>query len=217
MSKNHKQHNHKHGHKKHKHIDTQRYPSTWMVARVAPFPKAGQYDNAVFNTVDAFENLSVLTTSTVGNTFVAITATLSSFNDYASYSAVFDQYRIVALETMFYPGATNVAGVASFGHVHSVIDYDDSASITPAQALDYPNVLISNIQDTVVRSFQPHIALAAYGGGVFTSFANATSPWLDCSSTGIVHYGIKVAVNPTVIAVTFDSVVRAHLQFRNSR
>jgi hypothetical protein len=206
-----------HGHNHSSKVNTERFPSTWMVARVAPFPKAGTFDNQVFNVVDGFENLAVLTTSTVGNTFVSITATFSSLNDYASYGAVFDQYRIMAMECMFYPSAANEATIAAVGHVHSVIDYDDNASITPAQALDYPNCVIVGLTDTQIRSFQPHAAIAAYAGGVFTSFANETSPWIDCTSTGVVHYGMKIAVNPTSIAMTFDSVVRCHLQFRNPR
>jgi hypothetical protein len=218
-SKNHnsKSRRTKRAHGKHHKTNIEHYPSTWMVARVAPFPKAGSFDNQVYNMIDGFENLAVLTTSTVANTFVSITATFSSLNDYASYAAVFDQYRILALECMFYPSASNEATIAAIGHVHSVIDYDDNTSITPAQALDYPNCVITGITDTFIRSFQPHCAIAAYAGGVFTSFANQTSPWIDCTSVGVVHYGMKVAVNPTSIAMTFDSVVRCHIQFRNPR
>jgi hypothetical protein len=193
-----------------------KYPSTWIVQRQDSFPLTGAFDNQTYNIVDAFENLTVLTTSTVANTYVGITATLSSLNDYVSYTAVFDQYRIMGMELTFMPGSSS-ASSTTFGHVHSVVDYDDAASITPTQALDYPNCIISNLGDTVVRSFRPHIALAAYAGGVFTSFANAKDQWLDCSSTGVVHYGVKIAVNPTVVAVTFDSIVKLWIQFRNAR
>jgi hypothetical protein len=193
-----------------------RLPSTWIQQYESPFPPVGRFDNRPWNVIDSFENLTVLTTSTVANTFVGITATLSSLNDYASYASVFDQYRIMGMKCTFMPGSAQ-ALATTFGHVHSVVDYDDGASITPAQALDYPNCLVSNLGDTVVRAFKPHVALAAYAGGVFTSFANAEGQWIDCSSTGVVHYGLKVAVNPTVVAVTFDSIVSLWIQFRNPR
>jgi hypothetical protein len=194
----------------------ERYPSNWIINRISSFPKSGAYDNQVYSLVDGFENTSVLTTSTVGNTFVGITATFSSLNDYASYSAVFDQYRMMGVEVTLFPGTASTLSTV-FGRVHTVIDYDDATSITPAQALDYPNCIISGPADTQVRSFKPHAANALYAGGVFTSFGNVASPWIDCSSAGVVHYGLKVAVSPTVVAVTFDSVVRVWLEFRNVR
>jgi hypothetical protein len=193
-----------------------RLPSTWLQQYEAPFPAIGSYDNQAWNVIDSFENLAVLTTSTVANTFVSITATLSSLNDYASYAAVFDQYRIMGMKCTFMPGSA-AALATTFGHVHTVVDYDDNTSITPAQALDYPNCLVSNLGDTQVRAFRPHVALAAYAGGVFTSFANAEGQWIDCTSSGVVHYGLKVAVNPTSVAVNFDSIVSVWIQFRNPR
>jgi hypothetical protein len=196
--------------------DRERFPSTWIIQRESPFPSVGEFDNTPFNVVDGFENLAVLTTSTVGNTFVSITATLSSLNDYASYTSVFDQYRIMGIESIFTP-SNGALLTTTIGHVHSVLDYDDNTSITPAQALDYPNCIISNLGDTVVRSFKPHIALAAYAGGVFTSFANTTGQWIDCSSSGVVHYGLKIAVNPTSVAINYDSIIKLWLQFRNPR
>jgi hypothetical protein len=194
----------------------ERYPSTWILSRQDPFPVCGAFDNQAYSVIDGFQNLAVLTTSTVGNTFVGITATLSSFNDYASYTAVFDQYRIRGMEVQFSPSNSGQL-TTTIGHVHSVIDYDDGASITPAQALDYSGCIVSNLTDTFVRSFKPHIALAAYAGGVFTSFANTKDVWLDCSSTGVVHYGLKVAVDPTSVAIQFDSIVRCWIEFRNPR
>jgi hypothetical protein len=216
-NKNHK----KRGHKQPKlqndsRLHDARLPSTWLQQFESPFPTIGQFDNQAWNVIDSFENLAVLTTSTVANTFVNITATFSSLNDYASYAAVFDQYRIMGMKCTLMP-ASAAALSTTFGHVHTVVDYDDNTSITPAQALDYPNCLVSNLGDTVVRGFKPHVALAAYAGGVFTSFANAEGQWIDCTSSGVVHYGLKVAVNPTSVAVNIDSIVSLWLQFRNPR
>jgi len=124
----------------------------------------------------------------------------------------------MGMECLLFPGSAGGALSSTvFGRVHTVVDYDDSSSITPAQALDYSNCIISGPGDTQVRSFRPHLATAAYAGGVFTSFANQQDCWLDCSSSGVVHYGLKVAVSPTSVAVTFDSAVRVWFQFRNSR
>jgi hypothetical protein len=56
--------------------------------------------------------------------------------------------------------------------------------------------------DSVARTFQPHSALAAYSGGVFTSFANVGGQWHDCASPSIAHYGYKYLVPAAAIGQT---------------
>jgi hypothetical protein len=198
--------------------DAERYPTQWIIARDGHFPRLGDFDNQVYSVVDGFHNLAVLTTSALSNSFVSITFTLASLSDYTAYTGVFDQYRIRGAEVTFKPSYSGGLALGSYtGSVYSVIDYDDNNSITPSQALDYPNVIISNIGDTVVRSFTPHAANAFYAGGVFTSFGNVAHPWVDSGSPNVVHFSLKIAVDPTTTAVTYDSNVRLWMEFRNPR
>jgi len=165
----------------------------------------------------SFESLSLYTTSATLPSFAAVTATLNSVSDYGSWASVFDQYRITAMEVTVMPQYSATTTITTVtGHIHSVIDYDDNTTITPAQALEYSNCIVYNPGDTSVRSFKPHIAAAAYSG-TFTSYANLADQWIDSGSPGVVHFGMKLAASATGIPVTYDVVVRLVVQFRNPR
>jgi hypothetical protein len=210
-----KRHVHKSHRRSRRQVPTIRYPSEWILDLAAKFPTPGQYDDEVFNLLDSVENLAFATTGTVTNTFANIFIALSNLPDASSYAAVFDQYRIVSAKIQMTPSVPPLSGVLT-GHVHTVIDYDDTASITPAQALNYNNCIVSNLQDTLVRSFKPRMAMSAYSGA-FTSFTNMEPQWIDCASPSVQHYGIKIAINPTGTAINFDIISSIHVQFRNSR
>jgi len=68
---------------------------------------------------------------------------------------------------------------------------------------------------TFSRKWRPHIATAAYSG-VFTSFKNEPSTWIDVASPGVQHYGLKVAADVTSTnSVAIKMFVRVWVQFRN--
>jgi len=212
-NKQHKKSSRKHNNNK-KHPGV-RYPTNWVIDRLFAFPPVGRYDNQAFNLVDSVESLAWLTTNTATNSYQGFFVALSDLPDSSSYAAVFDQYRIMGAEVQLAPTTMPLGGVYT-GHVHTVIDYDDVASITPSAALNYNNCVVSNLQDTLIRTFKPHMAVAAYAGS-FTSYANMEPQWIDCASPSVQHYGFKCAVNPTGTALTFDLIGKIWVQFRNSR
>jgi hypothetical protein len=193
-----------------------RYPSTWILDLATPFPRVDQFADQVYNFVDTVQTLAAFTTATVTTSGVGWYNALNLLTDYTEYSAVFDQYRIMAIKHMITPSAaTPVAGLT--GHLHTVIDYDDDAAITPAQTMNYSNCIISNLTDTVVRTYTPKLDVALYGGA-FTSFGNmGQSMWIDCASPGVRYYGLKIAADPTTTAISYDFVITYWVQFRNQR
>jgi hypothetical protein len=195
--------------------DRERYPSTWIISRTVPFPNGNLYDNSPANVVDGGRVSNVLVTSTTINSFGALSFTLSGIlPDYANWVAVYDQYRIFAVEVTFILNQ----GTGAQGEVFSVIDYDDTNNLgSLSDAMAYPNVIVSNLNNTVVRSFRPHVAVALYGGSTFTSYGNVADQWIDAASPGVPHYGIKWCATPTQAVFTYDALVRMHVQFRNPR
>jgi hypothetical protein len=191
----------------------ERYPSSWLVDRLVPFPSPGSFNETPHNFVDSLQNLAFFTTSTVSNTFAGTFFALSSMNDASEYAAVFDQYRIMAVELTIMPSTQTVAGLT--GHLLSSVDYDDVASITPALNAQKSTVVISNLQDTVVRSFTPRIALAAYSGAFTAYSVGPSQSWINTASTTVQHYGHKLTANPTITAITYDLYTRVWFQFRN--
>jgi len=193
-----------------------RYPSEWIQHYEAPFPNIGCFDNQIYNLVDTVENLAYFTTGTVTTSFGGYFAALSSMGDASTYTAAFDQYRIMGMKLMITPTVDKTSANVYTGHVHTCIDYDDVNSITPAQALTYANCIVSNPGDTIIRTFKPHCAAAMYSGA-FSSFGNVTSPWIDTASPSVQHYGLKIAVNPTGTALAYDVIASIWFQFRNTR
>jgi hypothetical protein len=194
-------------------VAKEKYPSSWLVDRLVPFPPPGSFNEQPHNFVDSLQNLAYFTTSTVSNTFAGTFFALSSMNDASEYAAVFDQYRIMAVEITIMPSTQTVAGLT--GHLLSAVDYDDVAAVTPALNAQKGTVIISNLQDTIVRSFTPKIAIAAYSGAFTAYSVGPAQTWINTASTTVQHYGHKLTANPTTTAITYDLYTRVWFQFRN--
>ena len=185
---------------------------------IAPIPRGISSANKVFNITGAYETTNAFTTSTSVPIYPAFNYTLDSLGQYASWTSIFDQYRIVQIEARFLPrGSSSLATPFNVGLITSVIDYDDSTALSSvATALDYANELTCEVGRPFLRTFKPKAAMALYGGA-FSSFGNLASPWIDAASTAVQHYGLKMAVPTTNTAVQYDAVVKFWLQFRNVR
>jgi len=142
---------------------------------------------------------------------------------YATFQALFDQYRVDALEFTFRPTFTANSFTSGLGasfvppNLYTVIDYDDNTTPTSlAQLREYENCTTS-LYETVVRRFKPHIAVAAFNGS-FTGNMNAPAPWIDTASNNVIHYGVKYGAEPSSLANDFQIwsvIARAQVSFRN--
>lgn len=156
---------------------------------------------------------TTFTTSTTLPVFPTLTFFGSLFNDFTNYSTVFDKYRILEVEVDFICVNPNNTGTGLFC---TVLDYDDDSALSSLnQALDYKSAYSCSTNANFKRTLIPRIAMAAYSGS-FTSYAEGKSgQWLDCASPGVIHYGLKCVINPTVPQTQYHVVVRAHIQFKN--
>lgn len=173
--------------------------------------------NVPYKFTQQIPEASLLVTSTTLQTFASKYFTIADLDQYTSLSAVFDQYIIMEVEVWIEPQLTGGAFAVNAGNLYSVIDYDDANNLTStASACDYTNVISSNGQDSHYRRFSPHIAVGAYSG-TFTSFKNERAGWIDFASTGVQHYGLKVACTPTTASFTYQIRSRYHIMCRNVR
>jgi hypothetical protein len=169
------------------------------------------------NIVQAAEVKPFITSTTTIDVSVGQAFRLDQVNQYVNLAAVFDQYRIRMVEVTLIPRISegNLGGTGS-GLLHTVIDYDDAATVTTAAALDYANLVTVPGYQMIRRTFRPAIAGAAYtSGGVFTGYTNAMDQWLDCSSPTIEHYGLKTVWTVTNTVQYYDASIRFWLEFRN--
>lgn len=162
---------------------------------------------------------SFLTTSASIPTFSATSFSVAGLDQISNLTAIFDQYMIEQLEVWMIPlglGTVNQVGVGG-GTYCTVVDYDDANALTTyAQAEDYTNACTSPQSEAQYRRFVPHVAIAAYSG-TFTSFSNTESCWIDSASTGVQHYGFKVAAQSSNVSAVYQLVIRYHLAWRNVR
>jgi len=155
----------------------------------------------------------------------ALAFQLNDLAQYATFTALYDQYRIRQLDVKMIPAITaylDSTGGAAKGfnsRVWTAIDYDDATALTAVALREYTTVRENMGTDMICRSFVPHFALAAYSGA-FNSYAN-TIGWLDCNSAGVQHYGFKWAIEAAPAATSvlqswrFD--VTYYFEFRNVR
>jgi hypothetical protein len=162
---------------------------------------------AQLTTADIF-----FTTSTSLNTYSNFYISMAALDGYAAYLALFDQYRIDEVEVWIEP--TNVTNVPGFSRLASCVDYDDANVPTSmGQVEDHQDSQLTIGGCGHYYRFKPHIAQAAYAGA-FTSFANRPSTWIDSASTGVQHYGVKIAAANTATAVAYSLIFKVLVSFR---
>lgn len=194
-----------------------------LTAQTIPFMKYKFPDNKPFKFIQSYEVLAFVTQSNASFTFASYAPTSSNINQFSSFAAVFDQYRVSEIELWLLPRHTNPLSVSSTGNtglLYTVIDYDDASSLSTALAFEqYSNCVVSPTYVGVYRKFKPHIAVANYAGS-FTGYSNVVMGWVDCSTTGTVMYGVKIGCSvcdATSDEQVFDVVARYHVEFRNVR
>jgi len=156
----------------------------------------------------------ILVTSAVATTYAGLEFKLTDFAEYQDYVGLFDQYRFDQLEVWIEPIHSNAS--AQYGLLATAIDLDDA--ITPASMNSieaHQQSLVGSGAAGQYHRWVPHIALAANGGGVFTSYANAASTWIDAGSPGVSHYGFKVGALLTPSPIAYQLTTRAKVSFRS--
>jgi hypothetical protein len=164
---------------------------------------------------------ATLTAQPTANTAASYAFSISSANVGTGF---WDQYRIDAIRFVVQP-QNNAIGLVTnsttaLTPLYCVIDYDDVTNLTSAAAAQsYSNCISLAPGESMERTFQPRIAVAAYSGA-FTSYANMAPQWIDAASTGVNHYGVKVFIPGVTAAQTllqsWDVVVEYFISFRKS-
>lgn len=178
-------------------------PSAWVTSAVS-----GGAGAAISQTADSW----VLTTGTTSNiSYFAMSMyfSIDMLPDNSEFLTLFDQYKINRVKLRLTPYSTQStlqSGVGVSGQnqglsciVHNIIDYDDAAALTPSAAginlirerLQFKTRNLFASRNGLKQYFSPRVANAAFGGGVFGSYANVKAPWIDSNSPSVQHYGSK--------------------------
>jgi hypothetical protein len=143
---------------------------------------------------------------------------LNQHPQYASWQALFDQYCVVQASVTFRsdipPGSTSTPPL-----LYTAIDFDNAANLGSISAIeDYATcaVNVMSTGKTFTRTVKPcckdSVALAS--GASFVS-SGLGRRWLDCSQTGIAHYGIRSLVGTSTGTIPITATVTIWFAFRN--
>lgn len=161
--------------------------------------------------------LGNITASNVTPAIGSYSFTLSMLTDNASYTTIFDAWRILQVEVQFLPRSQLSTSTSS---LLTVIDYDDANVLASIVAFySYDTLQVSPAGVPTTRVFSPKIAVAAYNSATFSGYTQS-SPWIDCASPNVPYYGLKYALNTVSVSPTgpeYDVYATTIYQFRSQR
>lgn len=158
------------------------------------------------------------TTTDPTSRFGAFIFRLSDCNCYDAWRKLYDQYRIKKVKIYFY--TQNIELGNQDGLLMLKTDYDDNTGIQPANLMADPKTCIYrlNEQRFVNNTCYPRASTNVYGATNDQHGIQPRQTWLDCGYPGVVHYGVKWAVDnetPANTKITWRCMYT--LEFRGQR
>lgn len=137
---------------------------------------------------------------------------LSQLPSYTDFTKLFDMYRITKIEVQFYPEYTELTDAAPVSNAvnvlfNSAVDIsDNSAPLSVNALLEYQQVKATGITKVHTTSWIPTMKM----GGVVPCMC-----WLPTANPSEPHYGLKIAIPPTGVSMTFRCKVKYWLECAN--
>jgi len=153
-----------------------------------------------------------INTDGINPSLSAFVFTLDSLPAYTDFTRLFDMYRIKKIEIDWVPEYTELTDAALISNAanvrfNSTIDLTDaSAPASVDEVLQYQQLLSSGITKPHKRVWNPTFLMS----GIIPC-----SCWLPTSAPSERHYGLKVAIPPTGVAMTFRSRCRLFVECSN--
>jgi hypothetical protein len=187
-----------------------------MASGVFPhFTRVQSMDNRPYCFTQSLNLGTLYTTSVTVPTSSGFSFGAGNISQFSNFAAIFDQYRFSSVEVWVIPLSSASLGNDTVGFLYSAVDYDNATAISTTNIAQRTDVMVSTHTQGHYRRFVPHCAVATYSGSAFTQFANEAAPWIDCSSTGVQHYGLLTSSDITSAAIAVTLLVRINVEFRN--
>lgn len=203
-------------------------PWTWASDPMTDAKRLPMLAERVFDVIQTLTSENYVSQSSTAPVSLGLGFSIANLNGISAYTGIFDQYRVLGWELVYTPNVTDsipftTTGAMS-GLLYTVIDYDDvtplTAGTSPQLASAYANCITCGVTKPQRRCLSPRLATAAFGSGVFSSFANNSSKmWIDAASANVVYFGVKTVIDIGTAGnlATYDLTQRVHLQFRAVR
>jgi hypothetical protein len=138
-------------------------------------------------------------------------------SDYSSYASVFDQYCIHSAVVRLTPQASTGGSNQTYGRLITALDYDNVANLGSETLLLQYNTAVETelvIGKSMERAVRPALAPALWSGGAFSGYG-VSRMWLNSTSTGVPHYGVRIMVVGAGNQIAMDYIVTVIVGFRN--
>jgi len=157
-----------------------------------------------------------VTSSTSATVYLGQQFQLSQLPNATAFTTVFDEYRIEEIEYTLQPRANMSTNQQQIAPVGCVLDWDDAVAPTSFDVLrQYATYRQTLGTESFVRRFQPAVSREFYNGPSLPSGqGRIMSPWIDVAFDQVPHYGLKLAISPSPVAVTYDVFTRFKVQLR---
>lgn len=218
---------------------------TWKgplaVKRVANLATCGglTVDGSTFN--KGSYDLTVISSATAGTKtfgYFSFFAQLQDLPNYSEFTSLYDTYSIVGVQFKMIPYATaSLTGAAAVAasqqgavFIHSVIDYDDAATVPASESganslRQYATYRLTNPYryggKGFKRYFKPKVATSVYQASAFTGYKRQPFGFVDCNDADVQGYGLKgvieVLSGGSAIPLFFKSEATFYLKFRDPR
>lgn len=125
---------------------------------------------------------------------------LASVLDPADLTSLYDRYRIVGVSLKFHylQNASFIPGNnANLPTLYWAFDGDDAnvpASTTEVAVKGYCKSKVLNANRPLSVYIKPRITKEIYSSPITTGYSSEKACWLDCASSGIPHFGLKMAL-----------------------
>lgn len=136
---------------------------------------------------------------------------LDSLPGYTDFTNLFDMYRIAKIEIEWSPEYTELTDAALVSNAvnvrfNSAVDITDNSAISVDDLLQYQNLKTTMITQVHKQQWTPAFLMSGLV---------PCSCWLPTSSPSERHFGIKVSVPPTGVAMTFRARVKLFVECAN--
>lgn len=154
-----------------------------------------------------------ITSSTSVNQYAGFSFKLNQYTNYASWTVLFDKYRIRALDIHFVSSGIqeNTSATQIAPTFHTALDFDnDTNPVSIDEVIRYSKSTSCIATSNFRRHFIPRVGREVYNGVASTNYEEAEPwVWLDCASAATPHYGLKLAMST---ASTNSYLYRVHVR-----
>lgn len=175
---------------------------------------------SLFKTVRTITFTS-FTTSVGGEVDTGYQFTLANLPGYSEFTSLFDSYRITKVEFTLWPtsNACNNSQYATPSWYIVTVDFDNANVATVAALREVDTAEVCSCHQKKVITFEPRSAGVLAQGAALTGMSeNAPNQWINCATTGVTHYGIKMAALTANANGTFtmDITARVFVEFKKT-